>query len=95
MRQRVLKKARSTEAAWDRGWAVTSASRSSCVASVAPPRRSMPWNGSRGVEGSRRTVRVADVIQGEAGTAVRETWPRAADASRKAARLWVESGKVN
>ena len=59
----------------------------------------MPWNGSRGGKGSRRTVRVAEVIEGETRNAVRETWPRAAYASRRAedwaARSWVERGKVN
>ena len=59
----------------------------------------MPWNGSRGTEGRRKTVRVAEVIKGEAGTVVRETWPQAADASRRAedwaARSCVERGKLN
>ena len=59
----------------------------------------MPWNGSRGGEGRRRTVRVAEVMAGEERTAARETWPRAADASWRAedwaARSWVERGKAN
>ena len=75
--QRAVKKAWSTEtcwlAVWDRDWAVTSASRSSLVARVAPGRGRMPWNGSMGGEGSRRTVRVAEVMEEEERTAARET----------------------
>ena len=75
--QRAAKKAWSTEtcrlAVWDRDWAVTSASRSSRVVRVARGWGRMPWNGSRGGEGSRRTVRVAEVMEGEERTAARET----------------------
>ena len=75
--QRAAKKAWSTEtcrlAVWDRDLAVTSASRSSRVVRVAPGWGRMPWNGSRGGEGSRRTVRVAEVMEGEERTAARET----------------------
>ena len=75
--QRAAKKAWSMEtcrlAVWDRDWAVTSASRSSQLARVAPGSERMPWNGSRGGEGSRRTVRVAEVMEGEERTAARET----------------------
>ena len=87
--QRAAKKAWSTEtcrlAVWDRDWAVTSAWRSSRVARVAPGLGRMPWNGSRAGEGRRWTVRVAEVMEGEERTAARETWPRAADASWRAA----------
>ena len=86
--QRAAKKAWSTEtcrlAVWDRDWAVTLVSRSSRVARVAPGWGRMPWNGSKGGEGSRRTVRVAEVMEGGERMAARETWPRAADASRRA-----------
>ena len=75
--QRAAKKAWSTEtcrlAVWDRDWAVTSASRSSLVVRVAPGWGRMPWNGSRGGEGSRRTLRVAEVMEGEERTAARVT----------------------
>ena len=102
-RQRAAKKAWSTETwglvVWNRDWAVTSASRSSRVARVAPGWGSMPWNDSRGGEGRRSMVRVAEVMEGEARTAARETWPRAADASWRAedwaARSWEERGKVS
>ena len=66
----VLRVERSSRlAVWDRDWAVTSASRSSRVVRVAPGWGRMPWNGSRGGEGSRRTVRVAEVMEGEERTA--------------------------
>ena len=75
--QRAAKKAWSTKtcrlAVWDRDCAVTSASRSSRVVRVAPGWGRMPWNGSRGGEGSRRTVRVAEVMEGEERTAAQET----------------------
>ena len=78
--QRAAKKAWSTEtcrlAVWDRDCAVTSASRSSRVVRVAPGWGRMPQNGARGGEGSRRTVRVAEVMEGEERTAARETYPR-------------------
>ena len=74
---RAAKKALSTKtcrlAVWDRDWPVTSASRSSRVARVAPGWGRMPWNGSGGGEGSRRTVRVAEVMEGEERTVARET----------------------
>ena len=72
-RQREPKKAWSFEtcrlAVWDRDWAVTSASRSSRVARVAPGWGRMPWNGSKGGEGSRRMVRLAEVMKGDQGEA--------------------------
>ena len=75
--QRAAKKAWSTEtcrlAVWDRDWAVTSASRSSRVVRVAPGWGRMPWNGSRGGEVIRRTVQVAEVMEGEERTAAQET----------------------
>ena len=75
--QREANKAWSTEtcrlAVWDRDWAVTSASRSSRVVRVAPWWGRMPWNGSRGGEGSWGTVRVVEVMEGEERTAARET----------------------
>ena len=75
--QPAAKKAWSTEtcrlAIWDQDWAVTSASCSSRVVRVAPGWGRMPWNGFRGGEGSRRTVRVEEVMEGEEETAARET----------------------
>ena len=85
-------------AVWDRAWAVTLASRSSCVATVAAGWGRMSWNGSKGREGSRRTARVAEVIEGSGpppGRCGRERrMPRGA---RPTARpgSWVERGKVN
>ena len=74
--QRAAKKAWSTEtcrlAVWDRDWAVTSASRSARVVRVAPGLGRMLWNGCRGGQCSRRTVRVAEVMEGEERMAARE-----------------------
>ena len=59
----------------------------------------MPSKGSRGGEGRQRTVRVAEMMEGEERTAARETWPQAVDGSCRgedwAARSWVERGKAN